>query len=333
MANLLTVSSSPHLHGDLSIKRIMWGVVIALLPATLVSFWYFGIGAILITAVSVLTCVLVEFLITKFFLKEPTSIGDGSAVITGILLALNVPSNLPVWMIVTGAVFSIAVAKMTFGGLGKNPFNPALAGRVFMLISFPADMTSWPIPVANRAVLVDAVTGPTSLGIVKEGLAKGDAMSDLMTRIPSYADMLLGNMGGSLGEVSAIAIIIGGLFMLIRKIITWHIPVSFIGTVFAFTGILYLIDPAQYINPVFHLLAGGLMLGAIFMATDMVTTPMTRSGMVVFGIGCGLLTVVIRIWGAYPEGVSFAILIMNAVTPLINKGLKPKKFGEVVKNG
>ena len=333
MANLLTISGSPHLHGGLSIKRIMWGVVIALIPATIVSFWYFGIAAILLTAVSVLTCLLVEFLTTKFFLKEQASVGDGSAVITGILLALNVPSNLPIWMIVAGAVFSIGVAKMTFGGLGKNPFNPALAGRVFMLISFPADMTSWPVPVVNRTVLVDAITGPTSLGIVKEGLAKGDVMSDVMTRIPTYADMLLGNMGGSLGEVSAIAIILGGLFMLIRKIITWHIPVSFIGTVFVFTGILYLIDPSQYINPVFHLLAGGLMLGAIFMATDMVTSPMTRAGMILFGIGCGLLTVVIRVWGAYPEGVSFAILIMNAVTPLINKGFKPKKFGEVVKNG
>jgi len=333
MANLLTVSGSPHLHGDQTIKKIMWGVVIALIPAMLVSFWYFGIGALLLTLVSVLTCVVVEFIIQKYLLKEPNSIGNGSAVITGILLALNVPSNLPVWMIVVGAIVSIAVAKMTFGGLGKNPFNPALVGRVFMLISFPVDMTSWPLPIVNRTVLVDAVTGPTSLGVVKEGLAKGDAMTDVMSRVPSYVDMLLGNMGGSFGEVSAIALILGGLFMLIRKIITWHIPVTFIGTVFAFTGLLYLIDPTQYVDPVFHLLAGGLMLGAIFMATDMVTSPMTKTGMVIFGIGCGLLTVLIRVWGAYPEGVSFAILIMNALVPLINKGFKPKKFGEVVKNG
>lgn len=333
MANLLTVSGSPHLHGDQTIKKIMWGVVIALIPALLVSFWYFGIGALLLTLVSVFTCVVVEFIIQKYMLKEPNSIGNGSAVITGILLALNVPSNLPVWMIVVGAIVSIAVAKMTFGGLGKNPFNPALIGRVFMLISFPVNMTSWPLPLVNRTVLVDAVTGPTSLGIVKEGLAKGDAMTDVMSRVPSYVDMLLGNMGGSFGEVSAIALILGGLFMLIRKIITWHIPVTFIGTVFAFTGLLYLLDPTQYVDPVFHLLAGGLMLGAIFMATDMVTSPMTKTGMVIFGIGCGLLTVLIRVWGAYPEGVSFAILIMNAIVPLINKGFKPKKFGEVVKNG
>ncbi|MCK9612905.1 MAG: RnfABCDGE type electron transport complex subunit D [Bacteroidales bacterium] len=333
MANLLTVSGSPHIHGDQSVKKIMWGVVIALIPALLVSFWYFGIGALLLTLVSVFTCVVVEFIIQKYMLKEPNSIGNGSAVITGILLALNVPSNLPVWMIVVGAIVSIAVAKMTFGGLGKNPFNPALIGRVFMLISFPVNMTSWPLPLVNRTVLVDAVTGPTSLGVVKEGLAKGDSMTDVMSNVPSYVDMLLGNMGGSFGEVSAIALILGGLFMLIRKIITWHIPVTFIGTVFAFTGLLYLLDPTQYVDPVFHLLAGGLMLGAIFMATDMVTSPMTKTGMVIFGIGCGLLTVLIRVWGAYPEGVSFAILIMNAIVPLINKGFKPKKFGEVVKNG
>jgi electron transport complex protein RnfD len=333
MANLLTVSGSPHIHGDQSIKKIMWGVVIALIPALGVSFWYFGMGAIVLTLVSVLTCVLVEFLIQKFMLKSDISITDGSAVITGLLLALNVPSNLPIWMMVVGAIVSIGVAKMTFGGLGKNPFNPALVGRVFMLISFPVNMTSWPLPSVNRMVLTDAITGPTALGVVKEGLAKGDSMTDVMSKIPSYMDMFIGNMGGSLGEVSAVAIIIGGLFMLFRKIITWHIPVAFIVTVFAFTGVLNLIDPGRYIDPVFHLLTGGLMIGAIFMATDMVTSPMTYKGMLVFGIGCGLLTVLIRVWGAYPEGVSFAILIMNAIVPLINKGFKPKKFGEVVKNG
>lgn len=333
MANILTVSGSPHVHGHESIRKIMWGVVIALLPATLVSFWYFGIGAILLTVVSVLSCILVEFLIQKFLLKQTPSIKDGSAVITGILLALNVPSNLPVWMIVIGAIVSIGIGKMTFGGLGKNPFNPALVGRVFMLISFPVDMTSWPLPSVNRLVLSDAVTGPTALGVVKEGIAKGDSMDKLMSELPSYADMLIGNMGGSLGEVSALAIIIGGIYMLIRKIISWHIPVTFIGSVFVFTWVLHLINPAIYIDPVFHLLAGGLMIGAVFMATDMVTSPMSKSGMIVFGLGCGILTVLIRVWGAYPEGVSFAILIMNAVVPLINKGFKPKKFGEVIKNG
>ncbi len=333
MANLLTVSGSPHLHGDQSVKKIMWGVVIALIPTTLVSFWYFGLGAIILTAVAIVSCLVVEYLVQKFILKQEATISDGSAIITGLLLALNVPSNLPIWMMVVGAIVAIGVGKMTYGGLGKNPFNPALVGRVFLLISFPVDMTSWPLPSINKTVLFDAVTGPTSLGIVKEGLSKGDSVGKLMTEVPSYVDMLIGNMGGSLGEVSAIAIILGGFFMLFRKIITWHIPVSFIGTVFIFTGILYLINPAKYVDPVFHILAGGLLLGAIFMATDMVTSPMTKPGMLIFGLGCGLLTVLIRVWGSYPEGVSFAILIMNAIVPLINKGFKPKKFGEVVKNG
>lgn len=333
MANLLTISGSPHDYSDQSTKKIMWGVVIALVPTMLVSFWYFGLGAVYITLTSVLACVLFEFLIQKYLLKGNSTITDGSAIITGILLALNVPSNLPIWMIIVGALVAIGVAKMTYGGLGKNPFNPALIGRVFLLMSFPVNMTSWPLPTVNRTAFLDAITGPTALGTIKEGLAKGESVQQLMSNIPSYTDMFLGNMGGSLGEVSAIAIILGGLFMLFRKIITWHIPASFILTVFAFTGILFLMDNTKYVDPIFHLLTGGLMLGAIFMATDMVTSPMTKSGMLLFGFGCGLLTVLIRVWGSYPEGVSFAILIMNALVPLINKGFKPKKFGEVIKNG
>jgi len=333
MANLLTISGSPHINSEQSVKKIMWGVVIALVPTMLVSFWYFGLGAIIITLSSVAACVLFEFLIQKYMLKQTPTINDGSAVITGVLLALNVPSNLPIWMIVIGALVAIGVAKMTYGGLGKNPFNPALIGRVFLLISFPVDMTSWPLPLVNRTTMFDAITGPTALGTIKEGIAKGESVQQLMHNIPSYTDMLIGNMGGSLGEVSAIAIILGGLFMLFRKIITWHIPVSFLLTVFLFTGILFEIDNTKYVDPVFHLLTGGLMLGAIFMATDMVTSPMSKSGMLIFGFGCGFLTVLIRVWGSYPEGVSFAILIMNAVVPLINKGFKPKKFGEVVNNG
>lgn len=333
MANLLTISGSPHVQSNQTVQKIMWGVVIALIPAMLVSFWYFGVGAILLTLVAVASCVMFEYLIQKFLLKQTPTISDGSAVITGLLLAFNVPSNLPVWMMVVGALVAIGVAKMTYGGLGKNPFNPALVARVFLLMSFPVDMTSWPKPIENVSRLSDAITGPTALGVIKEGVAKGESIEKLMNNVPSYMDMFIGNLGGSLGEISALAIILGGLFMLIRKIITWHIPVSFIASVFAFTGILYLIDPTKYVDPVFHLLSGGLMLGAIFMATDMVTSPMTKSGMLVFGLGCGLLTVLIRVWGAYPEGVSFAILIMNALVPLINKGFKPKKFGEVVKNG
>jgi electron transport complex protein RnfD len=333
MATLLTISGSPHIHGDQTIGKIMWGVVIALVPALLVSVWYFGIGAIFITSVAVAACLVTEWAIQRFMLKQEVTITDGSAVITGLLLAMNVPGNLPWWMVVIGSVVCIAVAKMSFGGLGKNPFNPALIGRVFLLISFPVAMTSWPKPIENRFILTDAVTGPTSLGILKEGLGKGESVSQLMPHVPSYTDMLLGQMGGSLGEVSALAILIGGIFMLVRKIITWHIPVAYLGSVFVFSGIFYLIDPTQYADPIFHLLAGGVMLGAVFMATDMVTSPMSKSGMVVFGFGCGILTMLIRIWGAYPEGVSFAILIMNAFVPLINKGFKPARFGKEVKNG
>ena len=331
--NLLTVSGSPHVYSDMSVRKIMWGVVISLIPAMLVSFWYFGLGAIVLTLTAVVFCVLFEFLIQKYILKETPTITDGSAVITGVLLAFNVPSNLPVWQMIIGCLVAIGIAKMSYGGLGKNPFNPALVGRVFLLISFPVNMTSWPLPIENRMVLADAVTGPTTLGILKEGLANGETVSQLSSKLPDYAQMFLGNIGGSLGEVSAIALILGGFYMIFRKIISWHIPVSYIVSVFAFTGILYLANPEQYIDPVFHLLAGGLMLGAIYMATDMVTSPMTHSGMLVFGLGCGILTVLIRIFGAYPEGVSFAILIMNACVPLINRGFKPKRFGEVIKNG
>jgi len=327
--NLITVSGSPHIHGDQTVKKIMWGVIIAMLPAMLVSIWYFGISAITTTAVAVVTCVVAEYLMKRFLLNEDPSVSDGSAVITGMLLAFNVPSSLPWWQTVLGSIFAIGVAKIAFGGLGRNLFNPALVGRIFLLVSFPVNMTSWPIPLSNRWVLIDALTGPTALGKLKEGLANGETLLTLKAQLPAYQDMFMGQIGGSLGEVSAIAILLGGLYMLYRRIITWHIPVSFLLTVAVFTGILYLIDPTHYIDPIFHLLAGGLMLGSFFMATDMVTSPMTYKGMLVFGFGCGVLTVLIRNWGAYPEGVSFAILIMNAFVPLINKGFKPIRFGEV----
>jgi electron transport complex protein RnfD len=324
---LLTVSGSPHVHADQPVQKIMWGVVLSLVPAYLVSLWYFGLGALIASLVAVITCIVTEYLVARYLLKQEPTVLDGSAVVTGLLLAFNVPSNIPWWQLVIGSIFAIAVAKMSFGGLGKNPFNPALAGRVFMLISFPVDMTSWPLPVQNRFVLVDALTGPTSLGIVKEGIKNGETLEKLSSQVPGYLDMFIGSIGGSLGEVSALAILLGGVYMLYRKIITWHIPVSYLMSVVLFTGILWLADPQVYIDPVFHLLAGGLMLGAVFMATDMATSPMTPSGMLIYGLGCGVLTVLIRVWGAYPEGVSFAILIMNAVTPLINKGFKPKRFG------
>ncbi|PKP17159.1 MAG: Na+-transporting NADH:ubiquinone oxidoreductase subunit D, partial [Bacteroidetes bacterium HGW-Bacteroidetes-22] len=313
--NLLTVSGSPHVHADQSVRKIMFGVIISLIPAMLVSFYFFGLSAIILTLTAIVSCALFEFLIQKYILGNEPTISDGSAMLTGLLLAFNVPSNLPIWMMVIGALVSIGIAKMSFGGLGKNPFNPALVGRVFLLISFPVDMTSWPLPQSFSTSLTDVVTGPTPLGIVKEGLKKGDAMADLMQQVPDYVNLLLGNMGGSVGEVSALALIIGGLYLLYKRIITWHTPIAFIGSAFVFAALLNLANPDVYVNPFFHLVTGGLMLGALYMATDMVTSPMTPAGMLVFGAGCGIITILIRVFGVYPEGVSFAILIMNAVVP------------------
>ena len=321
MDKLLHISGSPHVHSDESVKKIMWSVVLSLVPALLVSVYYFGLPVIILTLVSIGCCVLFEYLIQRFMLHQKPSIDDGSAVVTGLLLAFNVPSNLPIWIMVVGALVAIGIAKMPFGGLGQNPFNPALVARVTLLIAFPVQMTSWPVPTPLWSFhFADAITGPTTLGIIKEG---GD-----LSQLPTYANMLLGQMGGSFGEVSAIALLIGAGFLLWKRIITWHIPVSFIATVFVVAGIFHLVNPAEYVNPMIHLLAGGLILGACFMATDMVTSPTSPWGMIVFGCGCGLLTIIIRLFGAYPEGVSFSILLMNAVVPLINKGFKPKQFAQ-----
>jgi Na+-translocating ferredoxin:NAD+ oxidoreductase subunit D len=326
---LLTVSGSPHIHSDQSVPKIMFGVVIALIPAMLVSFYFFGLDAAKVTLVSVLACLFFEWAVQKYLLKGPLTINDGSAIVTGVLLAFNVPSNLPVWMIIVGAFVAIVITKMSFGGLGKNPFNPALVGRVFLLMSFPVAMTTWPVPKAifGGTALTDAITGPTTLGIVKEGLRAGKTISELLPQIPDYARDLIGNQGGSLGEVSAIALLIGACYMFYKKIITWHIPVSYILSVVIFSGIFWLINPERYLDPLFQLLTGGLMLGVFFMATDMVSSPINTRGMLIFGTGCGILTMLIRLWGGYPEGVSFAILIMNAFTPLINRSFKPRRFG------
>ena len=237
------------------------------------------------------------------------------------------------FIIIIGSFVSIAVAKMTFGGLGNNPFNPALVGRVFMLISFPVQMTSWPVPTGFETGYTDAVTGATPLAIIKEGLKNGESLSQLMDKIPTPVQMFLGNMGGSMGEVAAVALLIGFVYLLYKKIITWHIPVSVIGSMAIFTAILWLVNPEKNADPMFHILAGGVLLGAIFMATDYVTSPMNPKAMMIYGCGIGILTVIIRVWGAYPEGVSFAILIMNAFVPLMNAYIKPKRFGEEVKNG
>lgn len=314
----LIISPAPHIHGGDSIEKNMRGVIIALTPALLVGFYFFGLGALIVTLVSVVSCVLFEYLIQRFLLKTEPTITDGSAVITGLLLAMNLPSNIPFWMVILGALFAIGVAKMSFGGLGNNPFNPALAGRVFLLISFPVAMTSWPVPSPLTTSYLDAQTGATALSILQG--------SDL--DIPAITDLLIGKMGGSLGEISAIAILIGFIYLLVKKIISWHIPISTLVTVALFTGILHGSNPAAFASPMFHLLTGGLLLGAIFMATDYATSPMNPRGMIIYGIGIGIITVVIREFGAYPEGVSFAILIMNAFTPLINKYVKPRRFSK-----
>lgn len=325
---LLQISGSPHVHSGETVKKIMWAVVIALMPAFLVSIYYFGLPVIIVTVVSITSCLVFEYLIQRFLLKGESTISDGSAVITGLLLAFNLPSNLPLYWVVLGALVAIGIAKMAFGGLGNNPFNPALLGRVFLLISRPVEMTIWPKPEPIWSFGADVVTGPTPLGILKEGIKNGETMDAVTAKLPTYVDMLLGHMGGSFGEVSAIALLLGAVFLLFRKVITWHIPVSFILSSFILAGILNLVNPELYVNPFFHLVTGGLILGAFYMATDMVTSPISPLGMIIFGVGCGLLTIIIRVFGAYPEGVSFAILLMNGVTPLINKGFKPKKFGK-----
>lgn len=333
MSNLLNISPSPHIHGKETTKKLMFGVVLALMPALFASVFYFGVGAVIVTATSIISCILFEYLIQRYIFKKPISVTDGSALVTGLLLAFNLPSNISVFMVVIGSLIAIGVAKMTFGGLGNNPFNPALVGRVFMLISFPVQMTSWPVPSGFKTGYADAITGATPLAIIKEGIKNGESLPQLMEKIPSTLQMFLGKMGGSMGEVAALALLIGFAYLLFTKIITWHIPVTIIGTIAVFTSILWLVNPETNADPMFHILTGGVLLGAIFMATDYVTSPMNPKAMIIYGCGIGILTVIIRVYGAYPEGVSFAILIMNAFVPLMNTYIKPKRFGEEVKNG
>lgn len=327
----LIVSLSPHAHGTDSVEKNMFGVVIALIPAILVSFFYFGLGSVVVLLSSVAFCMFFEWAITKYMLKREPTLTDGSAIVTGLLLGMNLPSNLPVWIVIIGALVAIGVAKMTFGGLGNNPFNPALVGRCVLLVSFPAQMTSWPM-AGQLTSYLDAQTGATPLAIMKQAIKSGDA--SILDKLPSATQLLLGSNStlglGTIGEVCALALLLGLAYLLWKKIITWHIPVSIIATVFVFSGLLHFANPV-YANPLSEILSGGLMLGAIFMATDYVTSPMTHKGQLIYGIAIGFLTVVIRNWGSYPEGMSFAILIMNAFTPIINLSTKPKRFGEAVK--
>ena len=320
MANKLIVAPAPHVQTSQSTACIMRDVVIALMPALVVSTIVFGVDVLRVTAISVAACVVFEFLIQKFFVNGPLTISNWSAVVTGVLLAFNLPASIPWWIVVIGAFVAIAIAKMTFGGLGKNPFNPALVGRVFLLIAYPVQMTTWPMPVQGA---FDALSGATPLAAVKHGAVGPDALG--------VQDLLLGNMPGSLGEVAALALLLGFVYLLWRRVITWHIPVTVLVTMALFAFVVALArgesGAALWQFPLFHVLAGGAMLGAIFMATDYSTSPMTVRGGVIFAVGIGLITMLIRLWGAYPEGMSFAILIMNSCVPLINKYVKPKRFG------
>jgi Na+-translocating ferredoxin:NAD+ oxidoreductase subunit D len=321
------VSSSPHIHSPEDIPWIMRQVIYALMPGALMGVYFFGLPAVKVIIVSMASCVLVEALWQKIS-RTKIMVGDWSAALTGLLLAMNLPAGTPWWMAVIGSAVAIIFGKMVYGGIGSNPFNPALVARVFLLISFPVAMTTWPRPRPFFAqAAADSVTGATPLGALKTAIFEHHSIAaaphmDLM-------DPFLGNIGGSLGEISALALLLGGLYLIMRRIITWHAPVAFLGSVALFTCILWKINPDLYASPAFHLVTGGLMLGAFFMATDYVTTPISPKGKAVFGIGCGLITVIIRIWGGYPEGVAFSILIMNALVPLINRSTQPRRFGEV----
>lgn len=310
----------------------MQDVLIALAPSMLVAVYFYGLSAIKLLLVAVIACMGAEFLIQKYLMRTKVTVTDLSAAVTGVLLALNLPPTAPWWVIVIGSVVAIGVAKMTFGGLGHNIFNPALVGRVFLLISFPVIMTDWTVPSSWFRPGVDAVTGATPLALIKEGLAQGQTVEQILSANPdlTYGQMLFARAGGSAGEASALAIILGFVYLLIRRVIRPHIPVTIILTVAVMSGIFWLIDPSQYTDPLFNILTGGVLLGSVFMATDYVTSPMTTKGMVIYGVGIGIITVLIRFFGSYPEGVSFAILIMNSIVPLLNKYIKPARFGKEV---
>ncbi len=320
----LSLASSPHTFSNRTIRKIMYSVVLSLLPAVAAAIYYFGWRAVMVILSCMVFCVLIEGIIVKLMNTDPhplKTMFDGSALITGILLALNLPPSSPVWLVLVGSFAAIFIGKHVYGGLGRNPFNPALAARVILLVSFPVQMTSWHQPVESAAA-VDVVTAATPLDTVKT-----DGVAAFLDNYETK-NIFLGNIAGSLGETCVPALLLGALILFVCRCITWEIPVTFIGTTMIVTGAAYITAPAGYISPFFHLISGGLILGAFFMATDMVTSPVTRKGQILFGCGCGLITAVIRLFGAYPEGVSFAILIMNGFTPLIDRFAKPKIFGK-----
>ncbi len=326
MSSTKIISPAPHLHGPLHTPTIMRDVVIALAPAWAFSVFVYGWQAVWLTALAVGGCMLFEWLICRFLLRRPSSLGDWSAVVTGTLLAFNLPVGISPWLVLLGALVAVGVGKMSFGGLGRNLFNPALVGRVFLLISFPAAMTAFPDTV-GVAEGVEAISGATPLEYVKEALKAGVPMTDIMNSL-DVGRMFLGFKDGSLGEIGVLALLLGGIYLWIRRVITWHIPVAVLGSMALFATILHGVDPGGHMSAGFHLVTGGAVLGAVFMATDYVTSPMTKRGGIIYGVGIGVITLLIRTWGAYPEGMSFAILIMNAAVPLIDMYLKPSRFGK-----
>ena len=322
----MLVSPSPHIHSAVSTTSLMRDVVIALLPAALVSVVFYGWMELLILAVSIASCVLLEYAITRYLMKAPSTVCDLSAVVTGLLLGLNLPATTPWWIVIIGAVIAIGVAKMSFGGLGQNPFNPAITARVFLLISYPTYMTHWEAPQGLFGA--DAVTGPTPLGMVKEGLLQGQTVPQIKAEYGlDYGQMLFANIGGTAGEVCAIALLLGFVYLLVRRVIRPHITLSIWATVAVVSLIFWLAAPDRFTDPLFNLLTGGMILGSCFMATDYVTSPMSVKGGIIFGIGIGFITMMIRYFGSYPEGMSFAILIMNAFVPLLNMWFHQKKYG------
>ena len=311
MENNLYISPGPHIFAKGSMSKAMRDVIIALIPAIIASIYFFRARAVILFVVSIVSCVVFEAA-CQALMKRKITVSDCSAIVTGILFAMNMPPSLPLWACVLGCFVAIGLAKQLFGGLGNNIFNPVFLGRAFLAAAFPTFMTTW-----NNPVTMDAVTGATPLGMVK--------FSHNLS--VNYGDLFIGNVSGSVGETSALALIIGGIYLLIRKAIDWRIPLSYIGTVYIIGAIAGTVAPAAYAGGLFYTLAGGLLIGAIFMATDPVTSPVTKKGRWIFGAGCGVITMVIRLWGGLPEGVMYAVLLMNAVTPLLNRLTRPRRYG------
>ncbi len=322
MSKLRIISPSPHISSPVSTGMIMWMVSFALLPLMVTSVWVFGLRSLAVIAVSVVSCVTIEFLLTKFVMKQTVLVSDGSAVVTGILLAANLPATMPLYQVVIGAAAAIGIGKLVFGGIGNNPFNPALVGRAFLLISYPVDMTTYVKPGFQVwADAADSITAATPLGVLAEGGAQA------ADQLPGFMDLFWGNVGGTLGGIGVCAVLLGGLLLIVFHVVDWRIPLTYLGSLAAVTGLAWLINPEAYVNPLFHMMAGGAMLGAFFMVTDYTTTPMTRKGRVIFAASAGVITAVIRLFGALPDGVAYSILFMNALVPLIDRAVVPKPFG------